>query len=70
MYPADFREALYSTWMTGRPWGMKLNACDSDEDDVNDEVHFLHWLHLCFASQDQVPARVLLVRTRSQLMFC
>lgn len=43
MCPADYREALYSTWMTDRPWGMKLIDCDSDEDDIvyssTDEVH-------------------------------
>ena len=35
MSPADYREALYSTWMTGQPWGMQLINCDSDEEDVS-----------------------------------
>ena len=47
MCPADFREALYSTWMTGRPWGMKLIDCDSDGDNISynstDEVHCIQW---------------------------
>ncbi|DBA73446.1 TPA: hypothetical protein ACH3X1_011479 [Trebouxia sp. C0004] len=30
--PAEFREALYSTWMTGRPWGMKHMPADSDNE--------------------------------------
>ena len=33
MSPADYREALYSTWMTGQPWGMQLINCNSDDDD-------------------------------------
>ena len=48
MCPADFREALYSTWMTGRPWGMKLIDCDSDGEGLHcsstDEVHCIHLL--------------------------
>lgn len=32
MSPAEYREALYSTWMTGRPWGMKHMPADSDDE--------------------------------------
>ncbi len=32
MSPAQYREALYSTWMTGRPWGMKHMPADSDDE--------------------------------------
>ena len=50
MSPADYREALYSTWMTDRPWGMKLINCDSDGDDITyssaDEVYFVLLLSL------------------------
>lgn len=41
MSPAEYREAVYATYMTNQPWGMKLMKCDSDEDDSNmteDEV--------------------------------
>ena len=34
MSPAEYREALYSTWMTGRPWGMKHMPADSDDEEV------------------------------------
>ncbi|DBB18793.1 TPA: hypothetical protein ACH3X3_000394 [Trebouxia sp. C0006] len=33
MSPAEYREALYSTWMTGRPWGIKHMPADSDDED-------------------------------------
>ena len=32
MSPAEYREALYSTWMTGRPWGIKHMPADSDDE--------------------------------------
>ena len=32
MSPAEYREALYSTWMTGRPWGMQYMPADSDDE--------------------------------------
>ena len=32
MSPAEYREALYSTWMTGHPWGMKHMSADSDDE--------------------------------------
>ncbi len=34
MSPAEYREALYSTWMTGRPWGIKHMPADSDDEEV------------------------------------
>ena len=43
MSPADFREAVYYTYMTTQPWGMKLIKRDSEEDDSNmsdDEVTY------------------------------
>ena len=42
MTPADYREALYSTWRTDKPWGMKLIDYDSDNAvpySSADEVH-------------------------------
>ena len=32
MSPAEYREARYSTWMTGRPWGMQYMPADSDDE--------------------------------------
>ena len=48
MSPADYREALYSTWMTDRPWGMKLMDCDSDGDDITySSAHEVRYLITC-----------------------
>ena len=45
MRPAAYREALYSTWMTGRPWGMQFMPT-SDEVCFHPSCAFLNILLL------------------------
>ena len=39
MSPADYREAVYSTFMTGNPWGMRYLKFESGEDDEDSGNH-------------------------------